>query len=911
MGMDDYCPTVRVSTGLEGLDEVLDSLRIGDNVVWRVEDLADYRRFIRPFVDAAKQQGRSIIYLRYGQHEPFLTDEPNVRVVDIDALGGFEGFTREVYQLISDHGSGAFYVCDCLSDLLEAWATDYMVGNFFRVVCPYLFELDTVAYFALLPQRHSHTTLARIRATTQVMIDVRCSAEELHVQPVKVWQRYSPTMFLPHRWLDDQFVPVIDSHDATRLQAELERRHQSQRQRRLLDYWDRLFLEATEVIASRAQPHRQDPRLGERYEQVKERILNVLVSRDARIRDLASRYLELEDLLAVRARMVSSGTIGGKAVGMLLARKILQYEGAQQIGTRLEPHDSHYLGSDAYYAYIVHNGWWPILMRQRCAGEYYSAGRELHQAMLSGEMPPEIRTELERLLDHYGQYPILVRSSSLHEDGFDNAFAGKYESIFCVNQGSPEQRLEQLEEAIRRIYASTMSEDALVYRMQRGLADQEEPMALLLQRVNGRYHGKYYFPDAAAVGISRNIFVWDSDMDPSAGMLRLVMGLGTRAVDRIGGDHACVVGLDQPSKRPFRDRDDLYRFSQHQVDVLDVAANELATLSLRDLTKSDDDLPLSRLAEFDRRASAQAKSMGDTSAVWRLTFTPLLRDKGFVDLARSILRTLEEAYEHPVDIELTIHFDADGNSFVNLVQCRPLPTLGSAIPRPMPAELPPAQLFFATQGHFMGGNIDLNIERVVHVDGHKYSQLSTSQKYQVARIVGAINRSLVTGFDDRNRSAPRSISVEAEAGAGVDPEARLLLIGPGRWGTSSPELGVPVRFADINNVAALVEVAELGGDLIPDLSYGSHFFQDLVESGIAYIALFPADSDTTYNPHWLEEGAAACRQELPLDASAHEPVDPEVAAAIDYYVITDKTLRLVSDVVAQRMLCYLEEPSSI
>ncbi len=869
--MTDQDETVAVvSTGVRGLDEVLDGLRIGDNVVWRVDDIEDYRRFVDPFVASARAQERSIIYLRFGRHAPLVEDGPNVRIVNIDALRGFEAFTRHVYQLITDHGRGAFYVCDCLSDLLTAWATDHMVGNFFRVVCPYLYELDTVAYFALYPQSHSHITLSRIRETTQVMIDVRHAADEVQVQPVKVWQRQSPTMFLPHRQRGEQFLPVIDSSDATRLQALLEQQHQQRSQHRLLDYWDRLFLTASEAVAGNWKQEQQAD--------VLEQILGAMIGRDERILALARRHLGLEDLLAIRARMIGSGYIGGKAVVMLLARQILMHEDPERWERHLEPHDSCYLGSDVYYAYLVHNGWWPRVMRHYTEAGYFSEARALREVMLHGEMPTEVRLQLERMLDHYGQYPILVRSSSLLEDGFGNAFAGKYESVFCVNQGSPERRLAQLEDAIRRVYASTMSDDALAYRRQRGLADREEPMALLLQRVNGRYHHHFYLPDAAGVGVSRNTFVWDPDMDPAAGMMRLVMGLGTRAVDRIEGDHACVVALDLPHKRPFRDQNDAYRFSQHEVDVLDIDDNSLRSVPLRDLAGTAPDLPLQSLAELDREATARAREMGDDRPLWRLTFTPLLSDSDFVPLARSMLTTLEQGYAHPVDVEFTIHLDDQGAPSFNLVQCRPLPTVGPNQEVELPTRLPEERLFFATNGHFMGGNLDLPIARIIHVDGPRYSALTTPQKFAVARLVGELNRKLV----DRSTSP-------------------TLLIGPGRWGTGSPELGVPVRFSDISQVSVLVEVAELGAGMVPDLSFGSHFFLDLVESGIAYVALFPSEADAEYRADWLEAPGSRYKVKLADEEPAR---DPDVAATVSLYDVTGLGLRVVADVVAQRLVCY-------
>ncbi|MFT7336920.1 MAG: pyruvate,water dikinase [Marinobacter maritimus] len=843
----------RVSTGLPGLDDVLDGLRIGDNVVWRINDLDDYRRFVTPFIESAASAGRRIIYLRFGQHPPLVSAKANIHIENVDALDGFEAFTGRVWRLIEEHGRGAFYVCDCLSDLLNAWATDAMVGNFFRVVCPFLFELDTVAWFALYPDRHSHTTLDRIRQTTQVMVDVHRLGDDVQIQPIKAWCRQSPTMFLPHRERNGRFVPVTDSSDATRLQAGLELAQLNRQP--LLDYWDRLFLQVANALETGNEEQTAD---------ILDRVLSVLISRDPRMLDLAKRYLSLEGLLAIRARMIGSGYIGGKATGMLIARSILLANQPDIWQDNLEPHDSSYLGSDAYYAFLVHNGLWPAIMRQRSADGYFTEAAQLQQNILKGDFPPEIRTELARLLDHYGQYPILVRSSSLQEDGFGNAFAGKYDSVFLVNQGAPELRLTALEDAIRQVYASTMSEDALVYRKQRGLDQREEPMALLIQRVNGRFHGRYYLPDAAGVGVSRNTFAWDTDMDPTAGMVRLVMGLGTRAVDRIEGDHACVMALDYPNRQPFRNLDESYRFSQHLLDVLDLWEGKLTTYPLSLLVKDVADLPLSHLGEVDRAASRRAEELGLPAPVWRLTFKPLVRSSRFVSRLSNLLKTLESGYQHPVDVEFTLHLNDDGEPTFNLVQCRPLATIGETMAAEIPAEISRQQLLFRTSGNFMGGNINLSIQRIIKVNAAVYSRLNVSQRYEVASLVGE----QVRGSNDTT-----------------------MLIGPGRWGTSSPELGVPVRFADIAGVAVLVEVAEMEGDMVPDLSYGSHFFQDLVETDIAYVALFPNGPDCVYQPERLPE------------ADAHNlPAKPEQALQVFDFHTTP--LQLTGDVVSQRLVCY-------
>ena len=124
-----------------------------------------------------------------------------------------------------------------------------------------------------------------------------------------------------------------------------------------------------------------------------------------------------------------------------------------------------------------------------------------------------------------------------------------------------------------------------------------------------------------------------------------------------------------------------------------------------------------------------------------------------------------------------------------------------------------------------------------------------------------------------------------------------MLIGPGRWGTSSPELGVPVRFADIARVAVLVEVAEMSGDMVPDLSYGSHFFQDLVETGIAYVALFPHDNHCSYQPGWLESNTRS------LTITAEAPL----SGCLQWYESVEAPLQLAGDLLSQILVCYRPE----
>lgn len=856
-----------VTTGLTGLDTILNGLRIGDNVVWRVDDLDDYRAFVTPFLDAALAQGRRVVYVRFGRHEPLVRPGANVTVYDLDAYRGFESFTVRLHTIIAEEGPGVFYVFDCLSDLLDAWATDAMIGSFFRVTCPYLYELDTVAYFVLLRPGHSVATISRIRATTQVLIDLHRFGDEIYLHPLKADRRSSTTMFLPHLWRGAEFRPLTSSVDATALFSRLDTLDRAEGHRHL-DYWDLLFMRAAEV----AEDTTDDD--GARAAMVAQ-LCRVLIGREDRMLALAREHLSLDDLLRIKAREVGTGYIGGKAVGMLLARAILEKDAGRDWSRVIEPHDSWYVGSDLFYAYIVHNGWWRLFMEQKTPGGYFDAAEALREKLLTGEFPPEIREDFQSMLEYFGQYPIIVRSSSLQEDGFGNAFAGKYESVFLVGQGPPEQRYRQFVEAIRTIYASTMSEEALTYRRSRGLDHQEEQMALLVQRVSGAYHGDYFFPQLAGVGISYNTFVWNPRLDPEAGMLRLVFGLGTRAVDRVEGDHPRIVPLDHPTLVPNAGFADARRFSQRSVDLLDIGANAWETVPLHRLTGEVTDVPWHVFGVPDHQAAQALAERGRRGPTqWVLTFERLLSATDFPAVMREMLATLERAYQYPVDVEFTADLGQDGAVHVNLVQCRPLQTRGVQRMRvEIDVDVPDERTLFRSSGSFMGGSTVQPIRRLIVVDPSAYTDLTLTEKYDVARVVGRLNRLI----PDRE-SMPTA------------------LLGPGRWGTTTPGLGVPVRYAEIRNVAVLGEIAFSAGGLEPELSFGTHFFQDLVEGDIFYLALFPEREGCLLNLGWLAQERNLLADLLPDDA-AYE----QVITVVDFPA--GGGLLLLADILSQDVLC--------
>src|SRR5512139_2856677 len=195
----------KMSTGMPGLDLVLQGLLPGDNVVWEVDGIEDYLPVLGPFASEAGRLQRKLVYFRFARHAPLLAEECGAEIYQLDPQEGFERFLTQILDVIEKAGRGAFYIFDCLSDLAADWLSDRMLGNFFMITCPYLYELDTIAYFALQKNTHSFHATQSIFNTAQVIIEVYRKDQRMFLHPMKVWQRYTPTMYTLHSWEGDEF----------------------------------------------------------------------------------------------------------------------------------------------------------------------------------------------------------------------------------------------------------------------------------------------------------------------------------------------------------------------------------------------------------------------------------------------------------------------------------------------------------------------------------------------------------------------------------------------------------------------------------------------------------------------------------------------------------------------------------
>jgi hypothetical protein len=381
-------------------------------------------------------------------------------------------------------------------------------------------------------------------------------------------------------------------------------------------------------------------------------------------------------------------------------------------------------------------------------------------------------------------------------------------------------------DAIRRIYASSLNPDALQYRRNNQLLDYDERMAILLQRATGEQHGRYFFPSISGVAFSQNPFRWHPKIRREDGFLRIVWGIGTRAVDRVDRDYPRLVALSHPQLRPETTAKAIRQYSQWYVDVIDLAENSFKTLPVLEVLKPD--YPYLRyIASLDKDDYLQnIVSLGaiDDSDRLVLTFDPLLKDPKFIDLMRTTLSRLEAGYKTPVDTEFTIEILPNypyTEYKLHLLQCRPLSQRSENGQVEIPRDIPAGDILFTARELVPDGKVE-NIRYIIFVDPEKYRLIpDQATKLEIGRAIGRLNKRL------ENDS--------------------FVLLGPGRWGSANIDLGVRVSYADIYNTRVLIEVAVAQDGVAPELSYGTHFFQDLVESGIYSLPLHLNKEGNSFN----------------------------------------------------------------
>jgi hypothetical protein len=565
---------------------------------------------------------------------------------------------------------------------------------------------------------------------------------------------------------------------------------------------------------------------------------------------LAKNHITIRDMDLILQKSLWSrrrpGRLGGKAAGMILALKILlpllaKHE--SELAEHIRVPDTWYLNSGVFSEFLDRNNLYLFhTYKYKSREEIEREFQHIEGKFKNATFAPEVVEDFRKVLEEIGEHPIIIRSSSLLEDSFGLAFSGKYLSVFLTNQGEMETRLAEFIHGLKRVFASIFGPDPILYRLDHGLLDFDERMAMVVQKVVGRRFGDYFFPFVSGVLFSRNVYAWNPKIKKEEGLGRLVFGLGTRAVDRVGSDYPRMIPLSHPLLRPEVTASQIKKYSQRKVDVLNLKKGCFETVDFRTLISEVQHPDLFYAVSVDKDghlAAPHFKGQDLGRGEPCVTFENLLTQTPFVALAKKILSKVETVYGRPVDME----FAWDGNKFF-ILQCRSLSTRKELEKVTIPEDVPKERILFTTHAGLTNSIVE-NLEYVIYVNPRAYDSLSTFEdKMAVAQVVNLLNKKL----DGK----------------------KFALMGPGRWGSNDINLGVKVTYSNINNAKLLMEIAFAKEGYKPEVSYGTHFFQDLVEADIVIVPLFPDDPQAVLNepfllnsPNLLTEiapDAEACRE---------------------------------------------------
>ncbi len=592
-------------------------------------------------------------------------------------------------------------------------------------------------------------------------------------------------------------------------------------------------------------------------------LIRRLLSDQPKFIEIAKKFISVDDFAELVQRIIypigSHGKIGGKSSGLFLASQILKKSDPDnELFKNIKTPKTWYLTSDGVLKFMTYNNLEDVIeQKYKDIGQVRQEYSYVVDVFKNSRFAPEIIQGLSLALNDFDDVPLIVRSSSLLEDRLGAAFAGKYKSLFISNQGTKEERLIELVDAISEVYASTFGPDPIQYRVEHRLLDVHEEMGILIQEVVGKKVGDYFLPAFGGVALNHNEYQWSSRIKREDGLIRIVPGLGTRAVDRLSDDYPILISPGQPNLKVNVSLDETIKYSPKYIDVVNLKEKRFETINIHSfLKKNGQNYPaINKVVSVLRENHLeQPRAMGTDYSKENLvvTFEGLMSKTPFVKQIHEVMKILQEKYNQPVDVE----FAHDGDS-LHLLQCRSQSFTRECKPATIPDDIAAENKIFTAKRFISNGIVD-GITHIVYVSPQKYSEISNYEELvEVGKTIGKLNKIL--------------------------PKRQFILLGPGRWGSRGDiKLGVSITYSDINNTAMLIEIAKQQKDYVPDVSFGTHFFQDLVEANIKYLPLYPDDHGIIFNEDFLDNSENILSQLFP--DNIHQS---EVIKVIDVPTSTD------------------------
>lgn len=453
---------------------------------------------------------------------------------------------------------------------------------------------------------------------------------------------------------------------------------------------------------------------------------------------------------------------------------------------------------------------------------------EITNRFIQADLPETVQTCLAAFLKHVDG-PLAVRSSSLLEDAQYKSYAGLYKTYLLANgHRDPLCRLDQLTQAVKMVYASTFSEAPRAFARRVGHRIENEKMGVVVQQMAGCRYKNHFYPAISGVAQSVNYYPF-SKMKPVDGIASIALGLGREVM---GGSRSLSFSPRHPKILPQRSTvEDILKYSQTRFYTLkmDAEANSLgtdeaSTLVIRDLVDAMGEHPIRALASTYIPEEHRIRDGFMAPGHPVLTFASILKYAvvPVPEILRRLLAFGSRELGCPVEIEFAVDLpeSPDEKARFAVLQIRPM----SAREEMLAVEIDAADRSRAvcTSQHALGNTIDATMTDIVYVKPDAFDPARTED---IAGQIAGINAMLIK----KNR--------------------KFILIGPGRWGSADRWLGIPVGWADICGVGAIVETVH--PDIHADPSQGSHFFHNITTLGISYLNVGDAGGGGRMDWTWL------------------------------------------------------------
>ena len=482
---------------------------------------------------------------------------------------------------------------------------------------------------------------------------------------------------------------------------------------------------------------------------------------------------------------------------------------------------------------------------------------QISEIFLQSSLPDWLHRDLKLFIEHIN-YPLAIRSSSLLEDAQFQPFAGIYKTYMLPNQDlDPDQRLMQLEIAIKLVYASTYLEIPRAYARSTLHRTEDEKMAVILQQLSGDRQGDYFYPALAGVAQSYNFYPI-SHMKPEEGIAHIALGLGKTVVE---GGTSLRFSPKYPQFLPqFSTVDDILKNSQRfffALKMVDPAeslesqdnATDDATLEKLEIDDAYDHAPVVHLSSTYIPEENRIRDAGNVPGYRVLTFAGILKYDLFPlpPILTEILKIGRKGMGSPVEIEFSVNIDFNNKKKpeFSLLQIRPMAI--SQYNRDVEITKKDIEHAFCFSNMALGNGKFEDITDIIYVRPDSFDPART---VEIAGEIGKMNRQM------------------------VQQNKKYLLIGPGRWGSADRWLGIPVTWNNISGIGAVIETT--AENLKADPSQGSHFFHNITSLGISYLTIKEND-ENFLDWKWLK----SLSPQSETDYLRHVKLDRPITLKID------------------------------